>query len=173
MQQAHCLHLYIVSKLTKHVCVPAGLAFWDVYKVAPLDSLQPKKVETDQVESSVQRSAAVSSKASRVQHAVHSASKLPTSFSSNSPKEEAMLAYLADLQRAFQELYPHRCCDVHLKLVVHTVPCACNVLWHLFCSTSEGLSLVLLRAASVTLESLLPRTTESSQSSCAAGGPCH
>jgi hypothetical protein len=88
---------------------PPGLAYWDIYKAAPLDALKPKPQATgvDGVEAAVQRNTG-SSKASRVQHATHSAGKLPSSFSSNSPKDQKMLAYLADFQRVFQELYPHR-----------------------------------------------------------------
>ena len=44
-----------------------------------------------------------------MQHATHSAGKLPASFTSNSPKEQQLLAYISDFQRVFQELYPHRC----------------------------------------------------------------
>lgn len=83
-----------------------GLAYWDIYKAAPLDALKPKP-QADGVKASVLRTTG-SSKASRVQHATHSAGKLPASFSSNNPKEQKMLAYLEDFQRVFQELYPHR-----------------------------------------------------------------
>lgn len=99
----------VVPDLPAHL---PGLACWDIYKAAPLDALRlkPKPQATpgvDGVEASVLRTTG-NSKASRVQHATHSAGKLPASFSSNSPKEQKMLAYLADFQRVFQELYPHR-----------------------------------------------------------------
>jgi hypothetical protein len=94
------------------ICTSAGLAHWDVYKVATLDVFKPKLQAVSLGEggdATAQRSTAASSKASRVQHATHSAGKLPASFASNSPKEQKMQAYLADFQRVFQEFYPHRC----------------------------------------------------------------
>lgn len=111
-----------------------GLACWDIYKAAPLDALKPKPQAApgvDGVEASVLRTTG-STKASRVQHATHSAGKLPASFSSNSPKEQKMLAYLADFQRVFQELYPHRwvqtlsCCPCRdMMSQLYSVPTGC------------------------------------------------
>jgi len=50
-----------------------------------------------------------STKSSRLQHTTHSAGKMPPSFTSNNSKEQKMLAYIADFQRMFRELYPYRC----------------------------------------------------------------
>jgi len=83
-----------------------------VYKTAQLDLFKPKPQvasTTGGGEGGLQRSTAASSKASRVQHATHSAGKLPAGFTSNSSKEQKLLAYIADFQRVFQEFYPHRC----------------------------------------------------------------
>lgn len=49
-----------------------------------------------------------SSKSARVQHCSHSAGKMPGSMTGNSAKEAALLAYVGDYVRVFQELYPHR-----------------------------------------------------------------
>jgi hypothetical protein len=90
----------------------AGLAYWDVYKTARLDVFQRISRDVSANEggdASAQRSTAASSKASRIQHTTHSASKLPATYTSNCTNEQQMLAYLADWQRIFHELYPHRC----------------------------------------------------------------
>jgi hypothetical protein len=94
----------------------AGLAFWDVYKIARLDvfkTISRNASANEGGDSSAQRSTAASSKASRIQHTTHSSSKLPATFTSNGPKEQQLLAYLADWQKIFQELYPHRCWYFH------------------------------------------------------------
>lgn len=95
----------------------AGIAYWDVYKSARLDVFRPKAQVSSglgggDTVAGVHRSTAASSKASRVQHATHSAGKLPASFTSNSPKEQALLAYVDDFQRVFKEFYPHRCAEM-------------------------------------------------------------
>ena len=96
--------------------LPAGIAYWDVYKTAQLDVFKPKHAVTANASggdgAGVQRSTAASSKASRVQHATHSAGKLPASFTSTSPKEQKLLAYIADFQRVFTEFYPHRYANI-------------------------------------------------------------
>jgi hypothetical protein len=38
---------------------------------------------------------------------------MPASFTSNSKKEQKMLAYVRDFQRVFQELYPHRYVQIY------------------------------------------------------------
>jgi hypothetical protein len=90
---------------------PAGLAYWDVFKTAQLDAFKSKPQAASGPDGSStggQRFTASSSKASRVQHATHSAGKLPASITSNTPKEQKLLAYVADFQRVFQEFYPYR-----------------------------------------------------------------
>lgn len=94
-------HIYLAVLL-------AGLAYWDVFKMAKLDAFKPKPTAAGgEGEASASRSQG-SSKSTRVQHTTHSAAKMPASFTTNSAKEQKMLAYVADFQRVFQELYPHR-----------------------------------------------------------------
>jgi hypothetical protein len=88
-------------------CVSAGLVYWDVFKTAKLDSFKPKAVAAGDGEGAA-RAQGGSTKSNRVQHTTHSAGKMPASFTSNSKKEQKMLAYVRDFQRVFQELYPHR-----------------------------------------------------------------
>lgn len=93
----------------------AGLVFWDVFKTAKLDSFKPKAVAAQDGEGggTTARSQG-SSKSSRVQHTTHSAGKMPPSFTTNSKKEQKMLAYIRDFQRVFQELYPHRWAGLYI-----------------------------------------------------------
>jgi hypothetical protein len=68
-----------------------------------MDTLRPKAPAAEEG-----KVAGSSGKSIRTQHCIHSASKMPSSFTSNSAKEERLLSYLRDFQRVFQELYPHR-----------------------------------------------------------------
>lgn len=85
----------------------AGIAFWDVFKIAKLDTFKIKPVVASELEG-VSAQAQGSSKSIRVQHTTHSAGKMPSSFTSNSAKERKLLAYIADFQNVFEKLYPHR-----------------------------------------------------------------
>eukprot|EP00775_Hariotina_reticulata_P013287 gene13287-13418_t len=89
-----------------------GMVYWDVFKAAKLDAFKLKPVaasaEGEAAGATSLRAVGGSTKSSRVQHTTHSAGKLPPTFTSNNLKEQKMLAYIADFQRIFQELYPYR-----------------------------------------------------------------
>jgi hypothetical protein len=86
--------------------------YWDVFKTAKLDSFKLKAVAAGGDGEGAARAKGGSTKSNRVQHTTHSAGKMPASFTSNSKKEQKMLAYVRDFQRVFQELYPHRCAEL-------------------------------------------------------------
>jgi hypothetical protein len=90
-----------------------GLVYWDVFKTAKLDSFKSKAVAAGGDGEGAARAQGSSTKSNRVQHTTHSAGKMPASFTSNSKKEQKMLAYVRDFQRVFQELYPHRYVQIY------------------------------------------------------------
>jgi hypothetical protein len=106
----------------------AGMVYWDVFKAARLDAFKPKPIaasaEGEAAGANSLRTVGGSTKSSRLQHTTHSAGKMPPSFTSNNLKEQKILAYIADFQRIFRELYPYRCEN-------QTVgdSCLCSVLW--------------------------------------------
>lgn len=101
---AGCRHSVSPSKtINLLVFFVVGLVHWDVFKTARLDNLRHITPADEDFPNK-----GSNGKSDRVQHSVHSASKMPASFISNSPKEQRMLAYLEDFQRVFSELYPHR-----------------------------------------------------------------
>jgi hypothetical protein len=78
-----------------------GQAYFDVFALADLQALAVKQVETEEAKPK-------NGKRFRVEHTTNQLSKTPKSFTSNSPKEQRMSAYLADVSAAFTELYRHR-----------------------------------------------------------------
>lgn len=124
----------------------AGLAHWDCYWVARLDAFKPlaatgsdntagpsSTIGGSMIGNTSGSSSSSSGKAARVQHATHSAAKLPLSFSNINAKEERLLAYVDEFQRLFRELYPHRQATLAKSTASY---------WHLihFCAASKHAS---------------------------------
>lgn len=78
-----------------------GLVYWDVFISGRLDSLKVLQHQEDST-------GADNAKRARVQHSIHTASKMPKSYITHTPKESKMLAYVQDFKKTFEELYPHR-----------------------------------------------------------------
>jgi hypothetical protein len=79
-----------------------GQAYFDVFALADLETLAVKEVEAEE------ETKPKNGKRFRVEHTTNQLAKTPKSFTSNSPKEQRMSAYLADVSASFTELYRHR-----------------------------------------------------------------
>ncbi|KAK9811814.1 hypothetical protein WJX72_010643 [[Myrmecia] bisecta] len=79
-----------------------GMVAWDVFKCAKLADLKVAEVDEE-------ASRAQNAKLLHITHCMTSmASKLPHSYTTNSPKELRMLEYLDQYTHMFKELYPQR-----------------------------------------------------------------
>lgn len=68
---------------------------------APLDALSTKQRTNDDHQ-------AGRAKEKRLETTINMATKMPRSFTVNGVRESALLAYVRDYKRTFEELYPHR-----------------------------------------------------------------